>query len=83
MINNEGMNSLENPNLGLIINCSKLGFQKSLVGTTLEFYNFVIYLGPKGNIHNRNFYVLLTVHFSIFILVINQLDAQNFVHQFG
>jgi len=25
------------------------------------------------------FYVLLTVHFSIFILVINQLDAQNFV----
>ena len=25
-----------------------------------------------------NFDVLLTVHFSIFILVINQLDAQNF-----
>ena len=24
-----------------------------------------------------NFYVLLTVHLSIFILVINQLDAQN------
>jgi len=24
------------------------------------------------------FYVLLTVHLSIFILVINQLDAQNF-----
>ena len=27
------------------------------------------------------FYVLLTVHLSIFILVINQLDAQNFVLQ--
>ena len=27
------------------------------------------------------FYVLLTVHFSIFILVINQLYAQNFVLQ--
>jgi len=25
------------------------------------------------------FFVLLTVHLSIFILVINQLDAQNFV----
>ena len=25
------------------------------------------------------FYVLLTVHLRIFILVINQLDAQNFV----
>ena len=24
------------------------------------------------------FYVLLNVHFSIFILVINQIDAQNF-----
>jgi len=29
------------------------------------------------------FDVLLTVHLSIFILVINQLDAQNFVHQVG
>jgi len=28
-----------------------------------------------------NFDVLLTVHLSIFILVINQLDAQNFVLQ--
>jgi len=27
------------------------------------------------------FYVLLTVHLSIFISVINQLDAQNFVLQ--
>ena len=27
---------------------------------------------------NINFDVLLTVHFSIYILVINQLDAQNF-----
>jgi len=27
------------------------------------------------------FYVLLTVHLSIFILVINQLDAQKFVLQ--
>jgi len=27
------------------------------------------------------FYVLLTVHLSIFILVINQLDAQTFVLQ--
>jgi len=26
----------------------------------------------------RNFYILLTVHLSIFTLVINQLDAQNF-----
>ena len=29
-------------------------------------------------IYNSFFYVLLTVHLSIFILVINQLDAQNF-----
>ena len=29
----------------------------------------------------ENFYVLLTVHLSIFILVINQIDAQNFVLQ--
>jgi len=29
----------------------------------------------------RFFHVLLTVHLSIFILVINQLDAQNFVLQ--
>jgi len=41
-----------------------------------------MYLGPKGNIRNRNFDVLLTVHFSLFILVINQLDAQNFVLQY-
>ena len=27
-----------------------------------------------------NFYVLLTVHLSIFISVINQLDAQNLFH---
>jgi hypothetical protein len=27
------------------------------------------------------FYVLLTVHLNIFILVINQIDAQNFVLQ--
>ena len=27
------------------------------------------------------FYVLLTVHLNIFILVINQLDAQNFILQ--
>ena len=30
---------------------------------------------------NPFFYVSLTVHLSIFILVINQLDAQNFVLQ--
>ena len=30
-----------------------------------------------------NFNVLLTVHLSIFMSIINQLDAQNFVHQFG
>ena len=29
----------------------------------------------------KNYDVLLTVHLSIFILVINQLDAQNFVLQ--
>jgi len=32
---------------------------------------------------NNFFYVFLTVYLSIFILVINQLDAQNFVHQVG
>jgi len=32
-------------------------------------------------IYMENFDVLLTVHFSIFILVTNQLDAQNFVLQ--
>ena len=30
------------------------------------------------NIHTTFFYVLLTVHLSIFISVINQLDVQNF-----
>jgi len=32
--------------------------------------------GPTNS--NTKFHVLLTVHLSIFILVINQLDAQNF-----
>ena len=31
--------------------------------------------------HQSFFYVLLTMHFSIFILVINQFDAHNFVLQ--
>jgi hypothetical protein len=30
---------------------------------------------------NEDFDVLLTVHLGIFILVVNQLDAQNFVLQ--
>ena len=38
-----------------------------------------------GYKHENNklafFYVLLTLHLSIFILVINQLDAQNFLLQ--
>jgi hypothetical protein len=33
----------------------------------------------KRELTREFFYVLLTVHLSIFILVINQLDAQNFV----
>jgi len=34
---------------------------------------------PHWQLHVRGFFdVLLTVHLSIFILVINQLDAQNF-----
>ena len=36
--------------------------------------------GPPNHIFS-NFDVLLTVHLSIFIVVINQLDAQNFVLQ--
>jgi len=32
---------------------------------------------PVLNIANVFFYILLTLHLSIFILVINQLDAQN------
>jgi len=33
-------------------------------------------------LHGQAFFdVLLTVHLSIFILVINQLDAQNFILQ--
>jgi len=32
--------------------------------------------------NESDFGVLLTVHLSIFILVINQLDAQNFVLQY-
>jgi hypothetical protein len=36
------------------------------------------YCPPEFN-NRRNFYVLLTVHLSIFILVINQLGAQNFL----
>ena len=32
----------------------------------------------RFNIISANFYVLLTVHLSIFILVTNQLGAQNF-----
>ena len=39
------------------------------------------YRTVSGNTWYDFFYVLLTVHLSIFILVINQLDAQNFVLQ--
>ena len=35
---------------------------------------------PYFNIAASNFDVLLTVHLSIFILVINQFDAQNFLY---
>jgi len=35
-------------------------------------------LEATGKIQDKDFDVLLTLHFSIFILVINQLDAQNF-----
>jgi len=34
--------------------------------------------GEVKKIHTKYFDVLLTVHLSIFISVINQLDAQNF-----
>jgi len=32
----------------------------------------------SGKTHSPNFDILLTVHLSMFISVINQLDAQNF-----
>jgi len=32
---------------------------------------------PPGVNQTANFDVLLTVHFSVFILAVNQLDAQN------
>ena len=35
-------------------------------------------ISKKTSVPNLFFYVLLTVNLSIFILVINQLDAQNF-----
>jgi len=37
-----------------------------------------MYQAVEINVHMFFFYVLLTVHLSIFISVINQLDAQNF-----
>ena len=37
--------------------------------------------GGGQNFSVTNFDVLLTVHLNIFMLVINQLDAQNFVLQ--
>jgi hypothetical protein len=41
-------------------------------------FRFVLHIGDSSSYTNIYFYVLLTVHLSIFILVINQLDAQNF-----
>ena len=38
---------------------------------------------PRITLFHVFFDVLLTVHLSIFFSVINQLDAQNFVHQVG
>jgi len=35
-------------------------------------------IANNGTISTPNFDILLTVHLSIFILVINQIDAQNF-----
>ena len=40
-----------------------------------KFYQYLLF---SKNRSHTNFEVLLTVHLSIFILVINQLDAQNF-----
>jgi len=51
-----------------------------------EMMMMVTFLSPrvkkkshKSNIDPHFFYVLLIVHLSIFILVSNQLDTQNFV----
>jgi len=43
-----------------------------------SLYNIFPHYLIKRTISERNFDVLLTVHLSIFIFVINQLDAQNF-----
>jgi len=43
-----------------------------------SLYRIMLTNGYNGQ---TNFDVLLTVHLSIYILVINQLDAQNFVLQ--
>ena len=39
---------------------------------------YIVICGLSISLPVSFFYILLTVHFSIFILVINQLDAQNF-----
>jgi hypothetical protein len=48
-------------------------FSKLSVNVILPRNLELVYLKKKS----RNFHVFLTVHLSIFILVINQLDAQN------
>jgi len=40
-------------------------------------HDLELIISGKDQYINKNFDVLLTVHLSIFILVINQLDAQN------
>ena len=53
---------------------SKHSFYSEIFNTAI--FKIMSYMKSK-----KSFDVLLTVHLSIFILVINQLDAQNFVLQ--
>ena len=68
-----------------ILNCDKLNNNCILQEDLLACKNFDFFKSHKSGCtleatHFTNFDVLLTVHFSIFISVFNQLHAQNLFH---
>ena len=59
-----------------------MGKSCSYIRLVLGLLNVVVQLhSVLRKVRSYLFYVLLSVHLSIFISVINQLDAQNFVLQ--
>ena len=63
------------------LKCNKNATNKIQFMVSINSYIFgtiVPHSGSRLKQRNTNFDVLLTVHISIFISVINQLDAQNF-----